>query len=241
MAHRPSSSRRTSSRRTSKRQRHSGSATAASATAAVAPTSASATAASATASDTAARHRRRVSLPQEARPPEPPPFDTATSPPALGGRSRHRRCLWRHRCLPWIGRHLGAHRLGHRHAADVGACPWSVIYILLAAVLPTAPSVRGASDAASASRRSTNDRRLGVGARPDWPIAFGILLLAVGGMLLVAQYVPFELGASSGRSRSSRWVSPSSSSPCDQGSAAVASSPRISWMRDPARRRRRQP
>jgi fatty acid desaturase len=32
----------------------------------------------------------------------------------------------------------------------------------------------------------------GDGARPDWPIAFGILLLAVGGMLLIAQYVPLS-------------------------------------------------
>lgn len=69
------------------------------------------------------------------------------------------------------------------------ALPMVVIYILLAAVLPRAPSVRGTGDEEQVNtiheRRPSQD-----GARPDWPLAFGILLLAVGAMLLIAQYVP---------------------------------------------------
>ena len=71
------------------------------------------------------------------------------------------------------------------------ALPMVVIYILLAAVLPTAPSTRGASDeepVGTFHERPPSQE----GARPDWPIALGILLLAVGGMLLVAQYVPLS-------------------------------------------------
>jgi hypothetical protein len=71
------------------------------------------------------------------------------------------------------------------------ALPMVVIYILLAAVLPTAPSTRGASDeepVGTLHERPPSQE----GARPDWPIALGILLLAVGGMLLVAQYVPLD-------------------------------------------------
>ncbi|HZW01009.1 MAG TPA: PspC domain-containing protein [Candidatus Deferrimicrobium sp.] len=71
------------------------------------------------------------------------------------------------------------------------ALPMVVIYVLLAAVLPTAPSARGASDEERAEALHERPPS-GVGARPDWPIAFGILLLAVGGMLLVSQYVPLS-------------------------------------------------
>lgn len=71
------------------------------------------------------------------------------------------------------------------------ALPMVVIYILLAAVLPTAPSTPGTVDEEAVGalhERSPSQE----GARPDWPVALGILLLAVGGMLLVAQYVPLD-------------------------------------------------
>jgi phage shock protein C len=71
------------------------------------------------------------------------------------------------------------------------ALPMVVIYILLAAVLPMAPSARGAGDQepVDALREPSASQDSG---RPDWPIALGILLLAVGGMLLAAQYVPLS-------------------------------------------------
>jgi hypothetical protein len=71
------------------------------------------------------------------------------------------------------------------------ALPTVVIYILLAAVLPTAPSTRGASEEEpddTLQERPPSQE----GARLGWPIMFGVLLLAVGGMLLVAQYVPLD-------------------------------------------------
>ena len=71
------------------------------------------------------------------------------------------------------------------------ALPMIVIYILLAAVLPTAPRMRGASDQERVETLHEPPTAQD-GARPDWPIALGILLLAVGGMLLVAQYVPLS-------------------------------------------------
>jgi hypothetical protein len=71
------------------------------------------------------------------------------------------------------------------------AVPMVLIYILLAAVLPAAPSTRevGGQEPVDALREPSASRDSG---RPDWPIAFGILLLAVGGMLLIAQYVPLD-------------------------------------------------
>lgn len=71
------------------------------------------------------------------------------------------------------------------------ALPMVVIYILLAAVLPTAPSTRGASEEEPVGTLQERPRSQ-EGARLGWPVVFGVLLLAVGGMLLVAQYVPLE-------------------------------------------------
>lgn len=72
--------------------------------------------------------------------------------------------------------------------------PMVVIYILLAAVLPTAPSARaaaaeGSAQAAQAAQAPAPVER---GSRPDWSIVFGVLLLAVGAMLLLAQFVPLR-------------------------------------------------
>jgi hypothetical protein len=71
------------------------------------------------------------------------------------------------------------------------ALPMVVIYILLAAVLPTAPSTpaaTGEEPVGTLQERPPSQE----GARPGWPIVFGVLLLAVGGMLLVAQFVPLD-------------------------------------------------
>jgi hypothetical protein len=71
------------------------------------------------------------------------------------------------------------------------AVPMVVIYLLLAAILPAAPSTRGTGDQepVDALREPSASQDSG---RRDWPVVFGILLLAVGGMLLVAQYVPLD-------------------------------------------------
>jgi phage shock protein C len=69
--------------------------------------------------------------------------------------------------------------------------PMVVIYVLLAAVLPTAPSTRAAGPAEAAQAAPAAAPSKG-GSRPDWGIAFGVLLLAVGVMLLLAQFVPLR-------------------------------------------------
>ena len=68
--------------------------------------------------------------------------------------------------------------------------PMVLIYILLAAVLPTAPSVRAAAEEPAQTAQAPMP--IGRGSRPDWSIAFGVLLLAVGAMLLLAQFVPLR-------------------------------------------------
>jgi protein-S-isoprenylcysteine O-methyltransferase Ste14 len=71
------------------------------------------------------------------------------------------------------------------------AVPMAVIYLLLAAILPAAPSTVGTGDQEPVDplREPSASQDSG---RPDWPIVFGILLLAVGGMLLIAQYLALD-------------------------------------------------
>jgi phage shock protein C len=65
--------------------------------------------------------------------------------------------------------------------------PLLVIYIVLAAVLPTARVTEAVPPTYPTSApRPPVDRR----SRPDWAIVFGAALLAVGFLLLVAQFVP---------------------------------------------------
>jgi hypothetical protein len=71
------------------------------------------------------------------------------------------------------------------------AVPMVVIYILLAAIVPAEPSARGAGDQAPVDAIREPSASGGSG-RPDRPIVFGILLLVVGGMLLIAQWVPLN-------------------------------------------------
>ena len=66
-----------------------------------------------------------------------------------------------------------------------------VVYVLLAAVLPTAPSARAAA-AEELAQTAQAPAPIERGSRPDWSIAFGVLLLAVGAMLLLAQFVPWR-------------------------------------------------
>jgi len=69
--------------------------------------------------------------------------------------------------------------------------PMVVIYVLLAAVLPTAPRTR-ASGAEEHAQTAEAPAPIERGGRPEWGIAFGVLLLAVGAMLLLAQFVPLR-------------------------------------------------
>jgi hypothetical protein len=74
--------------------------------------------------------------------------------------------------------------------------PMVIIYILLAAVLPTAEaSGRSGSHEREWAEGFDADPEASapeVARRPDWPIVFGILLLTVGAMLLVAQFIPLR-------------------------------------------------
>jgi phage shock protein C len=68
--------------------------------------------------------------------------------------------------------------------------PMVIIYILLAAVLPTAPSTKPRS--APESGAPPPPYSTAESGRAPWGVVFGALLLAVGGLLLVAQFIPLR-------------------------------------------------